>query len=210
MAHARSNTGAGGEHGGRCTGRAVVGFDTAVIAGAIDTLRQTFHLSASTLGLTVSSALWGTVVGALAAGMPADRYGRRATLILCGLLYVLSALGCLLARSWLEVVVARFVGGLGIGASSVAGPMYIAEIAPPGWRGRLVGLFQINIVVGILLAYVSNYLLGRLLTGPEAVALETGEPRAACAAVFAVPAVDPAEPALAGGGREDRAGAACA
>jgi sugar porter (SP) family MFS transporter len=157
-------------------GGLLFGFDTAVIAGAIDTLRQTFHLSAGSLGLTVSSALWGTVVGALAAGIPADRYGRRATLILCALLYVLSALGCLLARSWPEVVLARFVGGLGIGASSVAGPMYIAEIAPPGWRGRLVGLFQINIVVGILLAYVSNYLLGRLLVGPEQWRWKLGSP----------------------------------
>jgi len=112
------------------------------------------------LGLTVAIALWGTIIGSIFAGIPGDRYGRRDSLRVMAILYVLSALGCGFAFGWNSLVFFRFVGGLGIGGSSVLGPMYIAEISPAAWRGRLVGFFQFNVVVGILLAYLSNYLIG--------------------------------------------------
>jgi len=111
------------------------------------------------LGVTVSSALWGTVAGSLIAGYPSDRFGRRSCLAALGALYLASALGCALAPNWPALLVFRVIGGLAIGASSVVGPMYIAEISPPEKRGRLVGLFQTNIVVGILVAYLSNGLI---------------------------------------------------
>jgi len=141
-------------------GGLLFGFDTAVIAGTIGDLRVTFQLSPWSLGFTVFSALFGTVLGAMLAGIPGDRYGRRDSLRVMAVLYLISALGCAFAWNWTALVVARFIGGLGIGGSSVLGPMYIAEIAPAKWRGRLVGFFQFNIVSGILLAYLSNYLIG--------------------------------------------------
>lgn len=141
------------------------GFDTAVIAGTTHALTQVYHLTPSSLGLTVSVALWGTVVGAMSAGVIGQRFGGRETLRLLAIFYVLSALGCAFAFSWPMLVAARFLGGLGIGGSSVLGPVYIAEIAPGKWRGRLVGLFQINIVIGILLAYFSNYRIAELGLG---------------------------------------------
>jgi sugar porter (SP) family MFS transporter len=146
-------------------GGLLFGFDTAVIAGATSALSATFDLSPSGLGLTVSIALWGTVFGALFASIPGDRFGRRDSLRLMAILYLLSALGCAFAPNWYALVVFRFIGGLAIGGSSVLGPMYIAEIAPARWRGRLVGFFQFNIVAGILLAYLSNYLVGVSLQG---------------------------------------------
>lgn len=141
-------------------GGLLFGFDTAVIAGTTQGLSAAYRLSPASLGLTVSSALWGTVVGALIAGIPADRHGRRDSLRVCALLYLVSALGCAFAWNWYSVVSFRFLGGLGIGGSSVLGPMYIAEISPAAWRGRLVGFFQLNVVGGILLAYFSNYVIG--------------------------------------------------
>jgi len=146
-------------------GGLLFGFDTAVIAGTIGALRVTFQLSPWSLGFTVFSALFGTVLGAMLAGIPGDRYGRRGSLRLMALLYLVSALGCAFAWNWPSLVGARFIGGLGIGGSSVLGPMYIAEIAPAKWRGRLVGFFQFNIVVGVLLAYFSNYVIGLLNFG---------------------------------------------
>jgi SP family arabinose:H+ symporter-like MFS transporter len=146
-------------------GGLLFGFDTAVIAGTTRSLTALYHLSASGLGLTVSSALFGTIPGAMFAGMLGDRFGRRDCLRLLGLLYLISALGCALAPDWYSLLCFRFIGGIGIGGSSVLGPMYIAEIAPPQWRGRLVGLFQFNIVFGILIAYFSNYLIGTLGLG---------------------------------------------
>ncbi|MBZ5562714.1 MAG: sugar porter family MFS transporter [Acidobacteriia bacterium] len=143
-------------------GGLLFGFDTAVISGTTHALSEQFNLTASSLGFTVSMALWGTVVGSLFAGIPGDRYGRRASLRVMAILYLLSALGCAFAWGWYPLVGARFIGGLGIGGSSVLGPMYIAEIAPAKWRGRLVGFFQFNIVFGILLAYFSNYVIGRM------------------------------------------------
>lgn len=141
-------------------GGLLFGFDTAVIAGTTDALTQTFNLTPSGLGLTVASALVGTILGALLAGIPGDRFGRRDSLRGMAVFYVVSALGCALAWDWNSLVFFRFIGGLGIGGSSVLGPMYIAEIAPAKWRGRLVGFFQFNVVAGILVAYFSNYVVG--------------------------------------------------
>jgi sugar porter (SP) family MFS transporter len=141
-------------------GGLLFGFDTAVIAGTTAGLTRTFNLTPGGLGLTVAIALVGTVIGSILAGIPGDRYGRRDSLRLMAVLYLISALGCAFAWDWYSLVVFRLIGGLGIGGSSVLGPMYIAEIAPARWRGRLVGFFQFNVVAGILLAYLSNYLIG--------------------------------------------------
>jgi len=146
-------------------GGLLFGFDTAVIAGATSALTTAFQLTPSGLGLTVSIALWGTVVGALLASIPGDRYGRRDSLRVMAIFYLVSALGCAFATNWYALIFFRFIGGLAIGGSSVLGPMYISEIAPAKWRGRLVGLFQFNVVAGILLAYLSNYLVGLALQG---------------------------------------------
>jgi SP family arabinose:H+ symporter-like MFS transporter len=142
-------------------GGLLFGFDTAVIAGATSALTRVFDLSPSGLGMTVASALVGTILGALLAGIPGDRFGRRDSLRLMAIFYLISALGCAFAWDWYSLVFFRLIGGLGIGGSSVLGPMYIAEIAPAKWRGRLVGFFQFNVVAGILLAYLSNYLVGQ-------------------------------------------------
>jgi MFS transporter, SP family, arabinose:H+ symporter len=148
-------------------GGLLFGFDTAVISGTTAGLTHTFALSDRGLGTTVAIALIGTIIGAAFAAIPGDRYGRRDSLRVMAILYLISALGCGLAWNWGSLLVFRFVGGLGVGGSSVLGPMYIAEIAPAKWRGRLVGVFQINVVVGILLAYLSNYLIGAAKFGPE-------------------------------------------
>jgi MFS transporter, SP family, arabinose:H+ symporter len=146
-------------------GGLLFGFDTAVIAGATRALTEVFHLTPVMLGITVSAALWGTVLGSIFAGAPSDRYGRRESLKALAVLYVLTAMGCAVAWDWYSFLFARFLGGLAIGGSSVIGPMYIAEIAPAAKRGRLVGMFQFNIVAGILLAYFSNYVVGTLGLG---------------------------------------------
>jgi SP family arabinose:H+ symporter-like MFS transporter len=146
-------------------GGLLFGFDTAVIAGVTGPLTKLYNLTPGMLGLTVSIALWGTVLGSVAAGAPSDRFGRRLALQTLAVLYIVSALGCAFAWSWSSFVVFRFIGGLAIGGSSVIGPMYIAEIAPAAKRGRLVGFFQFNIVAGILLAYLSNYLVGTMGLG---------------------------------------------
>ena len=138
-------------------GGLLFGFDTVVISGAIDALVKLYGLSPQGMGWTVAIALIGTVVGALAAGMVGQKLGGRETLRITAVLYVISAVGSALAWNWPILMLFRFVGGLGIGASSVLGPVYIAELAPAKWRGRLVGTFQFNVVLGIVLAYVSNY-----------------------------------------------------
>jgi sugar porter (SP) family MFS transporter len=148
-------------------GGLLFGFDTAVIAGTTAGLTATYYLSAKGLGFTVAIALIGTIFGAMFAGMPGDRFGRRDSLRAMAVLYLVSAVGCGIAWNWPALLAFRFLGGLGIGGSSVLGPMYIAEISPAHLRGRLVGFFQINIVVGILLAYFSNYLIGMAAPGPE-------------------------------------------
>ncbi|MBV9484302.1 MAG: sugar porter family MFS transporter [Acidobacteria bacterium] len=141
-------------------GGLLFGFDTAVISGTTAALTQSYELTPRRLGATVASAIVGTVFGAMLAGFPGERFGRRDSLRVMALLYLVSALGCGFAWNWPSLVVFRLLGGLGIGGSSVLGPMYIAEIAPAKWRGRLVGLFQFNVVFGILLAYFSNYAIG--------------------------------------------------
>jgi sugar porter (SP) family MFS transporter len=142
-------------------GGLLFGFDTAVISGTTDALTHVYGLSPKLLGVTVTSALIGTIIGAMFAGIPGERIGRRDSLKLTAVLYLISAFGCALAWNWGSLVAFRIIGGLGIGASSVLGPMYIAEIAPAKLRGRLVGVFQFNIVFGILVAYFSNYLISR-------------------------------------------------
>jgi len=146
-------------------GGLLFGFDTAVISGTTHSLTIAYGLSPKALGITVAMALLGTIVGAMSAGIPGQQWGGRETLRVLAAFYVISALGCAFAWNWHALLVARFIGGLGIGGSSVLGPVYIAELAPAKTRGRLVGTFQINIVIGILLAYLSNYSIGRLGLG---------------------------------------------
>lgn len=138
------------------------GFDTAVISGAEQAVQRVWSMSDAMHGLAISAALWGTVVGALLGGWPADRFGRKATLIGIGVLYALSAIGSALAWDPVSFMLFRLIGGVGVGASSVAAPAYIAEIAPRERRGRLVALFQFMIVFGILVAFASNWALGGL------------------------------------------------
>src|SRR5437867_10515106 len=138
-------------------GGLLFGFDTAVIAGTTHALTDTFRLSPAALGLTVSVALWGTILGSMFAGIPGDKIGRRDSLRAMAVLYVISSLGCALAWNWFALVLFRFIGGLGIGGSSVLGPSYIAEFAPANWRGGPWGLFMFKIVLGFLLAFFSIY-----------------------------------------------------
>ena len=146
-------------------GGLLFGFDTAVISGTTAALRQLYNLSPRDLGFTVSIALCGTVIGAIAAGPLEGRYGARLMLRVMALLYLVSAVGCAFALDWRSLLAARLIGGLGIGGSSVLGPVYIAEISPARLRGRFVGTFQINIVIGVLAAYLSNYLIACARTG---------------------------------------------
>lgn len=138
------------------------GFDTVVISGAEQTIQALWGLSAGQHGMAMGSALYGTVLGAMTGGWPTDRFGRRATLLGVGVLYLVSAVWSALATGVYTFSVARFLGGLGVGISTVAAPLYIAEIAPPGRRGRLAGMFQFNIVFGILAAFLSNAVIGRI------------------------------------------------
>jgi len=135
------------------------GFDTVVISGAEQTIQSLWKLSPGLHGFAMASALYGTVVGSLLGSWPTDRLGRKPTLFAIGILYVISAVGCGYAGNVEWFIAARFIGGLGIGVSTVAAPLYISEIAPPAYRGRLAGLFQFNIVFGIIIAFLSNYLL---------------------------------------------------
>jgi sugar porter (SP) family MFS transporter len=135
------------------------GFDTAVISGVEQSLQSLWQLSVWEHGLTVSIALIGTVIGSMTGGIPAEQLGRKRTLFWIAILYLLASLGTALAPTWSVFLVFRFLGGLGVGASSVAAPMYITEISPAKSRGKLVALFQFNVVLGILIAYLSNYLL---------------------------------------------------
>lgn len=138
-------------------GGLLFGFDTAVISGTTDHLKSVFDLEGVGLGFTVASALIGTILGAVFASQPADRIGRRSTLVWIAILYFVSAVGSAAAWDWYSFLAFRWLGGLGVGASSVVAPMYIAEISPPKFRGRLVAITQFNIVLGILVAYMSNY-----------------------------------------------------
>lgn len=139
------------------------GFDTIVISGAEQKIESFWNLSPVLHGLCTSAALWGTVLGALLGGWPTERFGRRKTLIWIGLLYFISAVGSGIAPEKYFFMIARFMGGLGVGIATVASPLYISEISPANLRGRLAGMFQFNIVFGILVAFVSNFILGRYL-----------------------------------------------
>jgi SP family arabinose:H+ symporter-like MFS transporter len=142
------------------------GFDTVVISGAEQIIQSLWHLTPGIHGIAMASALYGTVLGSLLGGWPTDRFGRKATLLCVGVLYLISAVGCGYAWDVTSFIAARFIGGLGIGISTVAAPLYISEIAPPAYRGRLAGMFQFNIVFGIIVAFGSNYLLQGI--GPSA------------------------------------------
>jgi len=144
-------------------GSFLFGFDTVVVSGANEPLQQLFHLSKFWLGFTVSSALFGTMAGSLLVGRPADWWGRRLVLAVLAVLFLASAGGCALARDWPALLLFRLIGGLAVGGASVVCPMYITEIAPPARRGLLVAVSQLNIVVGILAAYLSNYLVALVL-----------------------------------------------
>ncbi len=152
------------------------GFDTVVISGAEQKIQLLWELNSSLHGLAISMALWGTVLGALTGGWPAQVFGRKKTLLWIGVLYLASAFGSAMAPGVYSFMFFRFIGGVGVGISTVAAPMFISEIAPPAMRGRLTGMFQFNIVFGILVAYLSNSLLGgigenawRWMLGVEAV-----------------------------------------
>src|SRR6201995_638076 len=138
------------------------GFDTVVISGAEQTIQKLWGLSATLHGLVMGSALYGTVLGSIIGGWPTDQFGRKRALLSIGRLYILWALGCAFADNVMLFVVARFIGGLGIGISTVVSPLYISEIAPPKYRGRLAGMFQFNIVFGIVIAFASNAFIARL------------------------------------------------
>ena len=146
-------------------GGLLFGFDTVIISGAQTQLKELFRLDGFMQGFMVASALIGTIIGALIAGKPGDVFGRRDSLKVVGLIYFVSALGCALAWNFWPLVSFRFIGGVAIGASSVLGPLYLAEIAPTRLRGRLVGFFQFNVILGIMLAYVANYLIGLFQLG---------------------------------------------
>jgi MFS transporter, SP family, arabinose:H+ symporter len=146
-------------------GGLLFGFDTVIISGAQTQLKEIFQLDGFMQGFMVASALIGTIIGSLIAGKPGDVFGRRDSLKVVGLVYLVSALGCALAWSFTSLVTFRLVGGIAIGASSVLGPLYLVEIAPTRLRGRLVGFFQFNVILGILLAYVANYALGLFQLG---------------------------------------------
>ncbi|HUD92123.1 sugar porter family MFS transporter [Sphingobium sp.] len=148
-------------------GGLLFGFDTAVIAGVTHALTDSFALTPSGLGAAVSAALIGTLIGALGAGSPGDRYGSRAVLIWIGIAYIISAIGCALSGNLPLFIAFRLLGGLAIGGSSVLAPVYIAEISPSDKRGRLVASFQLSIVIGILAAYLSNALIGLASDAPD-------------------------------------------
>ncbi|MEH3038110.1 MAG: sugar porter family MFS transporter [Sphingomonas adhaesiva] len=152
---------------GAALGGLLFGFDTAVISGTTAALQARFALSDGALGFTVASALIGTVIGSLIAGAPADRYGRKPMLLVVAIAYVVSSLGAALAGNWAMLLAFRFLGGLAIGAASVVTPVYIAEVSPARFRGRLVALNQLNIVLGILIAFASNYVIAQVVPGDD-------------------------------------------
>jgi len=175
-------------------GGLLFGFDTAVISGTTDALRAKFALSDNLLGFTVASALIGTIIGSIAAGRPADAIGRRSALAILGLIYLVSSLGCALSWDWWSFLLFRFLGGLAVGGTSVVAPVYIAEISPAYYRGRMVAVTQFNIVFGILLAYLSNYVIGGLHLGPNEWRWMFGVMAAPAAVFFALIFLTPQSP----------------
>jgi sugar porter (SP) family MFS transporter len=144
-------------------GSFLFGFDTAVVSGTTESLRAVFGLSDNGLGFTVSSALLGTMAGSLLVGRPTDWWGRRRMLLVLAALFLASSVGCAGAWSWYALLFFRWLGGVAVGAASVACPVYITEIAPARERGVLVAVSQLNIVLGVLLSYLSNYLVARVI-----------------------------------------------
>ena len=167
-------------------GGLLFGFDTAVISGTTEALESVFGLDEFWLGFTVASALIGTIVGAFGAGIPADRYGRNRVLIVLAVFYFISALGSAMADNWIAFLLYRFLGGLAVGGSSVVAPMYIAEIAPAPLRGRLVAVSQLNVVTGILLAFLSNYVVAQIIADATAWRWMFGVEAAPAALFFAL------------------------
>jgi MFS transporter, SP family, xylose:H+ symportor len=147
-------------------GGLLFGFDTAVISGATDALKDVFRLDSFTLGFTVASALIGTILGSVLAGRPADTWGRKRALLALAVLYLGSSLGSALAWDWASFLAFRLLGGLAVGGASVVSPLYIAEISPARYRGRLVAVMQFNVVLGILIAFLSNYVIAGMGLGP--------------------------------------------
>lgn len=187
------------------------GFDTAVISGVVTPIAHEFALDETGKGVAVSAALIGTLVAAMAAGIPGDRYGARAVLRWIGGAFILSAIGCALAWDLTSFAVFRFIGGLAIGGSSVLAPVFIAEVSPAARRGALVGLFQISIVTGILAAYLSNAAVAQLIPGPEAWRWKLGVMLVPGAIFLAAMAVLPQSPRwLVAKGRVDEGHAAAA
>jgi sugar porter (SP) family MFS transporter len=187
-------------------GGLLFGFDTAVISGTTQALESIFDLNGFWLGFTVASALIGTIVGSLVIGRPADVLGRRKVLFAIAAFYFVSAVGSALAWSWSSFLAFRFLGGLGVGAASVVSPMYIAEISPARLRGRLVAVTQFNIVLGILLAYLSNYLVAQLGLGAAEWRWMFGVEAFPAAAFFVLLFLTPASPRwLVAQGRVDEA-----
>ena len=135
------------------------GFDTVVISGAEQRIQELWGLSDLLHGFAIGAALYGTVIGALVGGWPTDKFGRKRTLLWIGVLYLVSAIGSALAPDVYSFIAARFIGGLGVGISTIAAPLYISEIAPAAKRGRMTGMFQFNIVLGVLIAFLSNALI---------------------------------------------------
>ncbi len=153
-------------------GGLLFGYDTAVIAGAIGYLQEKFSLSPALVGWAASSAIWGCILGAAVAGYVSDRFGRKKVLIITGLLFFVSALGSAIATDLTGFIVARFVGGIGVGAASMLSPLYISEVAPAKFRGRLVSIYQLAIVFGINIIYIVNYLIS--VSGSNAWNVEYG------------------------------------
>jgi hypothetical protein len=179
-------------------GGLLFGFDTAVIAGTTHSLSALYELSPKALGLTVSMALIGTVVGAISAGVPGQRWGGRETLRILAVFYLVSALGCAFAWNWYVLLLARFIGGLAIGGSSVLGPVYIAELAPAKWRGRLVGLFQVNIRHRHFAGLLFQLCDCAVRFGRSRVALEIRRCRCSRSRLSILAVFYPAQPAMAG------------
>jgi sugar porter (SP) family MFS transporter len=196
-------------------GGLLFGFDTAVISGTTGALTEVYQLNESWLGIkaqgfwlgfTVASALVGTVMGAIAVSWPADRWGRRTTLAWTAVMYFASAVGCALAWNWASFLFFRWLGGLAVGGASVVSPMYIAEISPAAWRGRLVAVQQFNIVLGILLAYLSNYIVAGMDVGQSEWRWMFGVQAAPAAAFFVLLFFTPRSPRwLVAKGRLDEA-----
>lgn len=187
-------------------GGLLFGFDTAVISGTTAALQTVFDLSGFSLGFTVASALIGTIVGSLVVGRPADTLGRRRVLFAIALLYFVSAIGSALAWDWGSFLVFRFIGGVGVGGASVVSPMYIAEISPARLRGRLVAVTQFNIVLGMLLAFFSNYVVAQLDLGAVEWRWMFGIEAVPAAAFFLLLFLTPASPRwLVAQGRADDA-----